>query len=448
MKNKILLWVILLAIFASCSSELDQIKPDNQSNSVKRSSFISMEEAKGRLPKIIKGINAQMSNDVNRFPECGSTVNVKSAVALDANRMPLTRGASETDAMYYVFRLDNGTFAIMSATREMPELLALGKGNPNFEDPDANLPNPDYWSLSDETWPTDTGSAKNPMPTTGYTVVKEPIIRSVEVPALCKVKWGNAYPYNMFLEPDTLYDDEGKVTDYGTCAVGCVAIAVAQLMSAQNLWGASYKGHNYDFQWLSTFRDSQAFETDNAAKKEIARLMKELGLPENLDMEYHLYCSWSYSSLVPNVLNKYGFTSSQVVTFNVDSINAELKRGYPVYLSSLGWGKGDPDKKLAGHAWICHGLLICIEDIDIYETEENYLNGDMPIWSGTRTSYYHQMNWGWDGDGDGYYLIRARIDNIKGPDIPEDNTNKKEGWTVQLRNSLDMIYHIRPKQPK
>lgn len=92
--------------------------------------------------------------------------------------------------------------------------------------------------------------------------------------------------------------------------------------------------------------------------------------------------------------------------------------------------------------------MICIEDIDIYETEENYLNGDMPIWSGTRTSYYHQMNWGWDGDGDGYYLIRARIDNIKGPDIPEDNTNKKEGWTVQLRNSLDMIYHIRPKQPK
>ena len=61
------------------------------------------------------------------------------------------------------------------------------------------------------------------------------------------------------------------------------------------------------------------------------------------------------------------------------------------------------------------------------------------------TAWYLQMNWGWDSKGDGYYLAKFNdfLNNIKGPDVPEDGTSPTAGQNIYFPNTTGIIYGFR-----
>ena len=109
---------------------------------------------------------------------------------------------------------------------------------------------------------------------------------AVMINGYCPVKWGQEYPYNYYCPTE---DGQNTLT-------GCVATAVAQLMCTYR-YPDSYNG--YEFDWQEMIDSKKIIEgtarfdgrtyflgEPDAGMHQIARLMQQLGLPENLDMNY------------------------------------------------------------------------------------------------------------------------------------------------------------------
>ena len=445
MKQGLLTILMGLIIFLSaCSEDVINMQKANDFNASKsKTGYISMQEAKARLSAIITEINSQISDPVNRYPEISSN-NQLSGIALNAKMRPLTRGDDETEAGCYVFRLENDMFAIMSANASAPELLAIGKGYPNFEDSTANLPNPEYWK---PVLPVDTILVNESNDTiisriidTKYSVVKENI---------CPVKWGNKHPFNSQLNWIVKgYNPSDGSPILVRPAAGCVAVSLAQIMTAEELRGAYYKDHFYDWDMLSQFKFASDFAGNAEATNQIGLLFKDLLDPENLHVsQWGENVTWVYSYSVDRTLENFHFKKTGKYTgYDFDSVKNDLDNNYPVIFDATG-GKDSIPEELGGHMWVCHGLLKATYTIEYYVMNKNSSNAPTYLYTATKDSWYLQMNWGWDARADGFYLAKFDdfLNNIKGPDIVEDESYPTTGYNIYQPNSTWIRYGIRFK---
>ena len=125
--NIVLTSIALLTLITSCSQESDVIMTDE---AAQNEHHISVMESQNRLISILHG----MENNETRGTSLFAQKNITSVKILGKDKMPLTR-ASENEASYYVFRFGNNEgFAIMSADNRLPDLLAVGEGDPNPDD--------------------------------------------------------------------------------------------------------------------------------------------------------------------------------------------------------------------------------------------------------------------------------------------------------------------------
>ena len=287
-----------------------------------------------------------------------------------AKNLKTRAAATITQQPYYVFNDDTGKgFVVVAGDDKMGEVLAYS--HEAFIDM-ANL-NPEARYLFDSYRQVYEELGKNKgLTTRAKTATKA----TDDVQPLLKSKWGQDYPYS-------------KQTQYVT---GCVATAVAQVMYYHK-WPAQGKGQeSYKVTFDNTVRSADFtkshYDWDNmlpdynrrnvTTKQEdaVALLMNDVGIATN--MQYTDRASGTQSYMAERALRNYFDYDASMVTRLYEGIDnfieivkKELRNGFPLYIS------GD-SKTGGGHAWVCDG----------FDEEDRF-----------------HMNFGWNGQANGYYSL-------------------------------------------
>lgn len=147
-----------------------------------------------------------------------------------------------------------------------------------------------------------------------------------------------------------------------------------------------YFGKPANIAW-STMSDFYSRTATNGSPT-LQKLLKNLGLPSQLYVNYSCSGSGSYSSRIPPVLiNTYNYSSTSYYTSSYirKDVFSQISRGRPVVMGG--------DNGSVGHAWVCDGIMTRYERYCIGST--------------LMIDYYStllHMNWGWYGDYNGYYF--------------------------------------------
>lgn len=248
---------------------------------------------------------------------------------------------------------------------------------------------------------------------------------------ICPVKWGQDKPYNKYC----------PTVNGRPCATGCVATAVAQLMTVYK-HPASYSV--YSFNWNAMTASPYAGSCTYDAQDNIARLMQQLGLKKNLDMNYGVEASGAYSSNIPRTLKSFGYRNpGSRSNYSQNAVVTELKNGYPVLLDGYSYKKkilGVSVTYKGGHEWLAHGLLERRREVKKYKM--NSL-----VSTNYESQWYILCNWGWGRHfSNGYYL--SSVFNAKaGPTYLEDAESSRattlEGEAHNYQFNVNAITGIR-----
>ena len=287
-----------------------------------------------------------------------------------AQNVKTRAAATATQQPYYVFNDDAGKgFVVIAGDDKMGKVLAYSH---EASIDMANL-NPEARYLFDSYRQVYEELGKNKTLTTRAGAATK---TADAVQPLLKSKWGQDYPYS-------------KLTQYVT---GCVATAVAQVMYYHK-WPAQGKGQeSYTVTFDNTVRSADFtkshYDWDNmlpeynrrnvTTKQEdaVALLMNDVGIATN--MQYTDRASGTQSYMAERALRNYFDYDASMVTRSYEGIDNfieivknELRNGFPLYIS------GD-SKTGGGHAWVCDG----------FDEEDRF-----------------HMNFGWNGQANGYYSL-------------------------------------------
>ena len=288
----------------------------------------------------------------------------------DAQNIKTRAAATATQQPYYIFNDEAGKgFVVIAGDDKMGKVLAYSK---EASIDMANL-NPEARYLFDSYRQVYEELGKNKTLTTRAGAATK---AADAVQPLLKSKWGQDYPYS-------------KLTQYVT---GCVATAVAQVMYYHK-WPAQGKGQeSYTVKFDNTVRSADFtkshYDWDNmlpdynrrniTTKQEdaVALLMNDVGIATN--MQYTDRASGTQSYMAERALRNYFDYDASMVTRSdegidnfIEIVKKELRNGFPLYIS------GD-SKTGGGHAWVCDG----------FDEEDRF-----------------HMNFGWNGQANGYYSL-------------------------------------------
>ena len=393
MKKLSFFWILALVICSVIScAEKEQFEQELQTQ--KREQFkeklsheVTQAEARVKLEKLLTKLNipSTRGGDTNSLPPITSVyTRGKAAVA--------TRADEEVEPYFHIFNFgDNEGFAIMSGDDRVEPLLALtSKGTFN---PDEEIDSPgfeyaykkmeEYYvarviggpsiDIYDSIPPRDTLPLDFPVRETR----EDTLIYHTMNYGYCPVKWHQEEPYNKYC-----YTLDGE-----TAKTGCVATAVAQLMAIYR-YPNSYNGYTFD--WYEMRNSAQ--QNDTIVIDQIARLMQQLGLSNNLGMNYGEDYSLASAGGIPLTFRNFGYANGgNVIEYNSSTVLNELMNGYPILL-------GGDDGRF-GHFWLGHGLLeyrINHRGYNAFDEEiyyQSYLVG-----------YYILYNWGDKLFYDGFFL--------------------------------------------
>ncbi len=334
----------------------------------------------------------------------------------EPNRAPMTAVSFQlvherakiqnTEPAFYVFnKADKGGYVIVSGDDRTVDIL--GYSNQGSFDATNINPNLQFWLnlLQEAVSATNDTNVihKAPLATTAI----DPLLTNKEGQ---EITWYQESPYNDLCPSDS----------YGKCMTGCVATAAAMVMYH---WCYPIKGtgsHSYTWEKCTLYdrrgdcRQSTAislsadFEntyydwenmlpaymnksTTTAQKTAVATLMYHAGVA--CEMEYSSQGSGSCTDWIGAALiNYFGYTAEKFITqssrystamtseFSVsineieEYFNADLEEGLPIIM-------GGQDKSGdGGHEFVCDGR------------DEN--------------GNFH-INWGWEGDGNGFFSLNA-----------------------------------------
>lgn len=220
--------------------------------------------------------------------------------------------------------------------------------------------------------------------------VRAPTYRHVEIDVfrqkpLTKTKWHQSAPYN----------NDCPVVGSGRCPAGCVAIAVAQLLSYHQTGNAiTVAGSSYLWDLINEF-DYGVYPRTAAATDEIARFIHAIGV--RLNTRYALDGSAAYTSSIPGILNESGLRNAQVVSYDMKTgRNMVCSEKKPFCI------RGNAPGSDVGHAWIIDGW----NEYTAQCWETTYgPNGRINQERLIEEIYYCLLhcNYGWGGRCDGYY---------------------------------------------
>lgn len=290
-------------------------------------------------------------------------------------------------ATYQVWGYETGGFVVMTTDDRFPEVIGYSEkeigegGNEGFQ-----------WYLA---------AAENAMKeimATGvqYMPIKpDPSKYAPQMPALLSAEWGQLEPYNNMCPygPD-LHNTVGRA------CTGCVATAIAQILyyhrgplhgqggkhsvcypenDPNNVFTIDFDKSTYDYgNMLDSYKNVNYTQAQADA---VAKLMVDCGVA--FDMKYGVNYSGTYSSnAVEGLHRNFGVTSARLVereNYKLDSkgwmdlIYNEVSNRRPIYYTGI-----DLSDTGGGHAFVLDG----------YDAD----------------GLVH-INWGWNGDCNGFYDI-------------------------------------------
>ena len=279
--------------------------------------------------------------------------------------------------VYYVFNLQPEGWALVSATDAVKPLL--GYNPTDHYVLNEEMDNSAAWMRS---YASDIKKAidENDAPIKNWDKMDNGAAtraKGSRVDPLITVTWNQGSPYNKYCPSDA----------NGRAVVGCVAVAMAQAMSAvrypsRPVGEFSYTHSTYGSLYIN-YDEEEAYNWDNIltganSKDDVARLLYHCGV--SVKMDYSPGGSGTLSSYVSAAMKR-NFGYPDVVTYQVRSnysgdweqlVIDELEEGRAVFYRGL-----DPIKNY-GHAF----------NLDGYDGN----------------SMYH-VNWGWGGVNNGYFTI-------------------------------------------
>ncbi|MBD5228025.1 MAG: hypothetical protein HDS67_08360 [Bacteroidales bacterium] len=410
---KIFLFMLIGCFWlTSCGNEEDLHLSDNGlADSQPQSTVISLEEAERELISILN----ELYNPLTRGDE-GQIRRIGNAYSRPIGNKA-TRSSEDEEILIHIINFeDEQGFAIMAGDIRLPSLIALAETGSLNEDEPIDNPGLEIFmdGLNDWTitrppgWGGGSGGLLPPdvdvTPGLGegvdvYYIYGNWENSKVYCPnGLCSVKWGQGDPYNLYTPTENSYH----------CVTGCVATALAQFM-ALNRYPNSYNGYSFD--WAQMTAKPNAKDCSTSAKQNVARLMQQLGLSENLSMNYGLDSSSASGENITRTLKNFGYSKPGLRSdYNTDGVVEELKQGYAVIIEGYRINENNTYK---GHEWLAHGLLERQRAVKAYAREGGYL------YTKYEYQWYTLCNWGWDGSQDGYYLSGV-FDTTSGPIYGDD----------------------------
>lgn len=294
-------------------------------------------------------------------------------------------GQVERDA-FYIFNADNnGGFVIVSGDDRTAEILGYSnKGGLNYDKAPCNV----KWLLEcyqqvlDSLAQEPNVKAKSKVKTRGGSTSK------AEIEPMITTHWGQFAPYN-----NACPDVDGE-----KCVTGCVATAMAQIInyhkwpqgntSAIDAYTTPSFGINMpqleptSFDWnhmRDDYNNQQTTEEENMA---VAKLM--------------LYCGQSV---------------------NMDYTQDASGAGRPVnaFIDVFGYSKstkGWVGIKFTSEHWENHIYNELVSNRPVYYTGySSTLGGHAFVVDGYKEGLFH-INWGWDGDENGYFLLTGLTEDV------------------------------------
>ena len=291
------------------------------------------------------------------------------------------------DQQYYVYQNPEGGYVIVSADDVAHPIL--GYSERGWLDMN-NLPENLRWWLSEYDsqirWAQENNVAQTEEIAREWEkVLTQPMAATPVVGPLVETYWGQEYPYNYMCPKNSA--NQQAIT-------GCVATAFAQILrywswpeqgTASHSFNAGDFGSpfadfgstSYDWGNMPSYYDGNPWT--NAQRDAVATLMYHCGVA--VDMTYGTDASYSYDWKVgaaARTFFNYGNKTQYVEAANYSAANwlflikEQLNNHRPMVFG------GDTGKD--GHAFVCDG----------YDTDNKL-----------------HFNWGWSGNGDGFFVVSA-----------------------------------------
>ena len=406
--KKIFLFISVVAGFVACSSDglrenavqestllTEQYDPNRRSFAeavqIAQNSINMLEEDKAVTRSIAPARKLNLKDGVKTFRKAGTRSD-------EAN--------SDNDTLLYVFNFeDNQGFSIVSASRHAEGLIAVVEegcydpavptGNPGFDTymdmAKAYVAFKDKEGSEKKTLLTKATTRQNPM----YNHVYDTVFYQNIAPRIA-VKWGQHYRMGQFCP------------NY-TC--GCDITTAAQIMSyfqfpyarALTYTGADVSNTAFSWSYLCNTNHKYADHTYNwdDYDKQIGRLARQLG--EDAGAVYHTDGSGTSTttSNIRTTIMAWGYNAGSITNYsyaNVDNtyvIGTLLGQGKLIYMRGT-------NSDGVGHSWVVDGCKY------VKAYERIMISYDGINWSvfqevATHKTYHNHINWGWRGEGNGYF---------------------------------------------
>ncbi len=224
-------------------------------------------------------------------------------------------------------------------------------------------------------------------------------------PPLVKTLWNQLDPYNDALPDLSKIPFIGKCKDDDRCPVGCVAVAVGQIMGYHKK-PHKIKGKVLHWDKMTEVKGDKMFsdiyDRDSMGRADIQYLLAILGCDDLIDIEYRCGGSSANYRDALRAFHKLGYTSARAREYDSNLIISEVTKGRPVYIRGaskkhhiLFWVTYY-DK---GHAWVIDGYVHKRQKITVTEFEE--CTGEPYTYSYYNTLELVHNNFGWGGNLDG-----------------------------------------------
>lgn len=391
MKRLKTLCIALLALTACTSDELPEAPNANENNN---ETFITLDKAIKTAEYYVSTIDDDKTRSDKRVFS-----NFEIILADDSE----TRS---NKPLYYIINFDdNEGFAVVSADSRLDQVYAFSDEGNIF--------------LSDTTLNKGLGMFFQSLPKSANgpaRVITDPLpnptkIEKIVPPLLTKSvqKWGQKDPYNIYCP--VLTDSEGNS---GNAVVGCPALAVGIAMTYFEK-PKSYNG--YSFNWSAMKNGSD----NNGA----ARLLQQVGLKQNMNIQYGLSASGVnlllFDNSITNTLKNMGYSTPAVRALNEDSLQYALKYFGPLIVNGVSSRSLSIfDKNGLGHVWNIDGFIkATTEQLDPVSNKTN-----------KTYSYYYHCVWGWYGKSNGYFKCKQFSEKSLGIDGTPVYTEDGEQYEI------------------
>ncbi len=314
----------------------------------------------------------------------------------------VTRSDGSQDTLLYVINYENEQgFCVVSANNNTEGLLAVtdqGEYDTEFAASDENGGFKSFMSMAEQYVRTTEPASSNFDPGTLYEFTRRyDTIRTVTVSPKVTVRWGQrgveaAYTSNTY--------------------AGCCNIAMAQIMSyfaypssIAITYTDSLSSLTLNWTEINKHVESHNLSSCTAsdtAHQTLGHFIRELGVLNK--SEYEAKGTSTYRHDVLNSFRQLGYTASDLTDYNGGLFASYLNSNKLIYMEG---NRMDDNNQVFGHAWVVDGE--CRYNVHITEWKRAF--GDTE-WTFVRdgglisTSYMH-INWGWDGNCNGYFAANV-----------------------------------------